>query len=118
MPTLVKALAPPPPNVNALTLPELKVELARRGLCSQRELVQGPTGGKAALAARLVVHLETQPAHSPVVEVAAGRFHMLARTEDGKIFSWGAGWLGQSSRDHTRVPKQVVTGVFAPQAGV
>ena len=111
VPTLVKALARPPPNVNALTPAELKVELSRRGLSA--------AGAKAALAARLVVHLEAQPAHSPVVEVAVCNYHMLARTEDGTIFTWGTGNLGRGRfNDKLRVPKQIVTGVFAPQAGV
>ena len=90
---------------------ELKVELARRGLQRRPARVASPRGSSFTRDAA---------AAQPGGRGGCRRNHVLARTEDGKIFSWGMGGLGlgQGSRDQTRVPKQIVTGVFAAQAGV
>ena len=72
------------PYLNAFTVKDLKVKLERRG--------ESTVGVKAVLVARL---LAAQPEHDPVVEVAAGYMHTLARTASGKIYSWGNGEEGR-----------------------
>jgi alpha-tubulin suppressor-like RCC1 family protein len=72
------------PYLQSFTVKELKAKLERRG--------ESTVGVKAVLVARL---LAAQPVHDPVVEVAAGYMHTLARTASGKIYSWGNGEQGR-----------------------
>ena len=94
-------------EVEALTVKELKVELELRGL---------DTGGvKAVLAAWLRAAVGSL-AHGPVIEVAAGRHHTLARTEDGSVFSWGSGadrQLAHGDEEDRLVPTRVDPAIFA-----
>ena len=107
-PTRVRELSPlTEEEVEALTVKELKVELESRGL---------DTGGvKAVLAARLRAAVGPL-AHGPVIEVAAGRDHTLARTADGSVFSWGSGAdreLAHADEDDVFVPTRVNPAIFA-----
>ena len=54
---------------------------------------------------------------SPVVEVAAGVCHTVARLADGRIFTWGEGAhgaLGHGGTDNQLAPKQIDMGVLLP----
>jgi alpha-tubulin suppressor-like RCC1 family protein len=45
-----------------------------------------------------------------VYSIAAGVYHNLAITDEGRLFSWGKGWYGQLGHGHsrdTRLPKEV-----------
>ena len=58
---------------------------------------------------------------SPVVEVATGDHHCLAKCADGTIFSWGRGDSGQlghgvDTQDQL-VPKQIESSVLSPTSG-
>ena len=47
-----------------------------------------------------------------VVAVAAGRMHSMALTADGKVYTWGYGFLGQlghNGRGNRFVPTEVAT---------
>ena len=83
----------------------------------------------AAVAARCLLGRSVRRGESPVVEVCAEGLawggprgprsspHVLARTADGKIFSWGAGHhdkLGHGDVEHQLVPKQIAA--LAPVA--
>ena len=71
-------------------------------------LGESTVGVKAVLIARL---LAAQPEHDPVVEVAAGYMHTLARTASGRIYSWGngeEGRLGHGDEDDRVEPKEIV----------
>ena len=108
LPTRVRELSPLiEEEVEALTVKELKVELESRGL---------DTGGvKAVLAARLRA-AAGPPAHGPVIEVAAGYHHTLARTVDGSVFSWGSGAdrvLAHGDDEDRFVPTRVDPAIFA-----
>ena len=97
-------------EVEALTVKELKYELELRDL--------GTGGVKADLAARLRAALAVAgpPAHGPVIEVAAGRDHTLARTADGSVFSWGSGadrQLAHADDEDLFVPTRVDPAIFA-----
>lgn len=114
VPTLVVALSPPmtKAQVNALEVAGLAGKRALQSELTRRNLDAG--GDTAALAARL---LDAQPARGAVVvEVAAGVRHTLARTADGKIFSWGNGALGRLGHGDEKsqlVPKQIEAAVLA-----
>ena len=114
VPTLVVALSPPmtKAQVNALEVAGLAGKRALRSELTRRNLDAG--GDTAALAARL---LDAQPARSAVVvEVAAGADYTLARTADGKIFSWGEGTRGALGHGDDRdqyVPKQIEAAILA-----
>ena len=95
------------PYLNAFTVKDLKVKLERRG--------ESTVGVKAVLVARL---LAAQPEHDPVVEVAAGYMHTLARTASGRVYSWGngeEGRLGHDDEDDRVEPMEV--GFPDPQGG-
>ena len=99
-------------QVNALEVAGLAGKRALQSELTRRNLDAG--GDTAALAARL---LDAQPARSAVVvEVATGAHHTLARTADGKIFSWGRGAngeLGHGDTEDQLVPKQIEAAVLA-----
>ena len=99
-------------QVNALEVAGLAGKRALQSELTRRNLDAG--GDTAALAARL---LDAQPARGAVVvEVAAGAVHTLARTADGKIFSWGEGAhgaLGHGDTEVQLVPKQIEAAVLA-----
>ena len=114
VPTLVVALSPPmtKAQVNGLEVAGLAGKRALQSELTRRNLDAG--GNTAALAARL---LDAQPARGAVVvEVAAGVNHTLARTADGKIFSWGEGThgaLGHGDTEVQLVPKQIEAAILA-----
>ena len=58
---------------------------------------------------------------SPVVEVAAGETHTVARLADGRIFTWGRGdhgALGHGDTDDRLLPKQIEAPVLVPASRV
>ena len=95
------------PYLQLFTVKLLKAKLERRG--------ESTVGVKAVLVARL---LALQPEHDPVVEVAAGYMHTLARTASGRVYSWGngeQGRLGHGDEDDRVEPMEV--GFPDPQGG-
>ena len=112
VPTLVMALVPQTEEyLKTCKVPELKREVARLG--------EDTKGAKALLITRL---LAAQPAHDVVVEVCAGEHSCLARTADGKIFSWGENSCGQlggvervtgESWDDQQAPRMIDAGALA-----
>ena len=111
LPTRVRELSPLiEEEVEALTVKELKHELELRG--------HGTNGVKAQLVAQLRITLAAAgpPAHGPVIEVAAGYHHTLARTVDGSVFSWGSGAdrvLAHGDDEDRFVPTRVDPAIFA-----
>ena len=129
VPTLVMGLVPQnEAYLKTLKLPELKREVAKYA---------DTKGNKAVLIERLLVaHRLVLGAHDVVVEVCAGEHCCLARTADGKIFSWGANSYGQLGLrelgvgagehnvgdmrkywDHEHSPKPVEAGALARPKG-
>lgn len=51
----------------------------------------------------------TRVAHTTFVAVAAGAYHSLALTEDGRVFGWGANAHGQIAPHLPRMPRQSPT---------
>ena len=114
LPTLVVALAPPmtKAQVNGLEVAGIAGKRALQSELTRRNLDAG--GDTATLAARL---LDAQPTRGAViVEVAVGSSHTLARTADGKIFSWGDASefaLGHGDTEDQLVPKQIEAAILA-----
>lgn len=112
VPALVDTLAQPlaEEEKRALeTIQEQEGVLARLGL-GVTVIVQR---ARQLLAAR-------RGGRSPVVEVAAGDYHCLAKCVDGSIFSWGSSDEGQLGHGDTRqqlVPKLIESSVLSPTSG-
>jgi RCC1 and BTB domain-containing protein len=134
VPTLVTTLLPPLTTEQALLLSDaarklnelapvlrnLRTEFAgpsffgglngRNGLEASRRIVVGDLG-------RITNGFGAERLSSPVVEVAAGQHHTVARLADGRIFTWGQGEhgaLGHGDTENQLVPKLIDMGALLP----
>ena len=113
MPTLVDTLAQPLTEEEKRALETIH---ARQGIWARLGI---GVSEMVEQARRLLT--ANRGGRSPVVEVATGDHHCLAKCADGTIFSWGRGDSGQlghgvDTQDQL-VPKQIESSVLSPTSG-